>query len=75
MGFSKNQKLRKNNQYKNSFNFFIVTILLSSLVFVFLSNLAFGSVNIPIQQVVTILFGGEGQKTTWTTIILKFRRC
>ena len=64
MGFSKNQKLRKNNQYKNSFNFFIVTILLSSLVFVFLSNLAFGSVNIPIQQVVTILFGGEAQKTT-----------
>ncbi|MCJ8281551.1 MAG: iron ABC transporter permease [Rivularia sp. ALOHA_DT_140] len=73
MGLNKNKKIRKNNQDKNSFKFFIFTILLSSLIFVFLSNLAFGSVHIPIQQVVTILFGGEAQKTTWTTIILKFR--
>ena len=73
MGFNKNKKLRKNNQYKNSYIFFIFATLFSSLIFVFLSNLAFGSVNIPIQQVVTILFGGEAQKTTWSTIILKFR--
>ena len=73
MGFNKNKKLRKNNQYKNSYIFFIFATLFSSLIFVFLSNLAFGSVNIPIQQVVTILFGGEAEKTTWSTIILKFR--
>ena len=57
----------------NSYKLIVITILFSSLIFAFLSNLAFGSVNIPIQQVVTILLGGEAQKTTWTTIILKFR--
>ena len=56
-----------------SYKLIVIAILFSSLIFVFLSNLAFGSVHIPIQQVVTILFGGEAQKTTWTTIILKFR--
>ncbi len=57
----------------NSYKAIVIAILFSSLIIVFLSNLAFGSVNIPIKQVVTILLGGEAQKTTWTTIILKFR--
>ncbi len=57
----------------NSYKLIVIAILFSSLILVFLSNLAFGSVNIPIKQVVTILLGGEAQKTTWTTIILKFR--
>ncbi|HHP7230572.1 MAG TPA: iron chelate uptake ABC transporter family permease subunit [Xenococcaceae cyanobacterium] len=73
MGNKKCKSLRKKDRHKNSYIILISTILLSSLIFVFLSNLAFGSVNIPIKQVVTILLGGEAQKTTWTTIILKFR--
>ena len=58
---------------QNNRKIIIFIILLSSLIFVFLLNLAFGSVHIPIQEVITILLGGETQKATWTTIILKFR--
>ena len=58
---------------QNNRKIIIFIILLSSLIFVFLLNLAFGSVHIPIQEVITILLGGEAQKATWTTIILKFR--
>ncbi|MEM8831716.1 MAG: iron ABC transporter permease [Cyanobacteria bacterium P01_G01_bin.19] len=75
--FTRNRKKYKSirNKFSNKKNYklIIFAILFSSLIFIFLSNLAFGSVNIPIQQVVTILLGGEAQKTTWTTIILKFR--
>ncbi|MEM7725961.1 MAG: iron ABC transporter permease [Cyanobacteria bacterium P01_A01_bin.45] len=73
MGKNKDKYLRRKNQNKKSWEFIIFTILLSSLIFVFLLDLAFGSVNIPIPQVVTILLGREAQKATWTTIILKFR--
>ena len=69
----KNKYILKEFFNQKSFQLIIFAILFSSLIVVFLSNLAFGSVNIPIQQVVTILLGGEAQKTTWTTIILKFR--
>lgn len=75
--FTRNSKkyksIRKKFLNQKSSKLIIFTLLLSSLIFVFLSDLAFGSVSIPIQQVVTILLGGEAQKTTWTTIILKFR--
>ncbi|MEM9271329.1 MAG: iron ABC transporter permease [Cyanobacteria bacterium P01_F01_bin.143] len=69
----RNQSIRKNFFNKKTSKLIIIAILFISLILVFLSNLAFGSVSIPIQQVVTILLGGEAQKTTWTTIILKFR--
>ncbi|PMB14159.1 iron ABC transporter [Fischerella thermalis CCMEE 5282] len=47
--------------------------LLTGLILAFLLDLALGSVQIPIQQVVTILLGGQAEKATWTTIIFKFR--
>lgn len=40
---------------------------------VFLLNLAFGSVRIPLEDVVAVLAGGEASKTSWTYIILSFR--
>jgi iron complex transport system permease protein len=43
------------------------------LVGVFLLNLAFGSVRIPIEEVVAVLAGQEASKPSWTYIILSFR--
>ncbi|MEA5617669.1 iron ABC transporter permease [Cronbergia sp. UHCC 0137] len=51
----------------------IFLILLLGLFLVFLLDLALGAVDIPINQVITILLGQEGEKTTWTSIIFKFR--
>jgi iron complex transport system permease protein len=47
--------------------------LITALIFAFLLDLAFGSVSIPINEVITILFGQQPEKATWTNIILKFR--
>ena len=43
------------------------------LVAVFLLNLAFGSVRIPLEEVVAVLAGQEASKDSWTYIILSFR--
>jgi iron complex transport system permease protein len=43
------------------------------LLLVFLLSLAMGSVSIPLPDIVTILFGGEPARATWTNIVLKFR--
>lgn len=43
------------------------------LVVAFLISLAVGSVNIPLDQIVTVLLGGEAERTSWTNIVLKFR--
>ncbi|MDB9447023.1 iron ABC transporter permease [Anabaena sp. CS-542/02] len=51
----------------------IFLTLLTFLIFAFLLDLAFGSVDIPLKQVLIILLGGEPEKATWTNIILKFR--
>ncbi len=51
----------------------IILFLLFILTLTFLLDLALGAVNIPINQVVTILLGGEPEKATWSNIILKFR--
>lgn len=53
-------------------NLFFPTLILF-LILIFLLDIAFGSVSIPLNQVVTVLLGGEAQKNTWTNIILKFR--
>ena len=50
--------------------FFILGLSLAGL---FLLSLAAGSVSIPLQDVVTILLGGQGAKATWASIILNFR--
>ncbi|WP_016951157.1 iron ABC transporter permease [Anabaena sp. PCC 7108] len=51
----------------------VFSILLISLVLAFLLDLALGAVEIPINQVITILLGQEAEKITWTNIIFKFR--
>jgi iron complex transport system permease protein len=53
--------------------YLIFSILLICLILAFLLDLGFGSVNIPIHEVMNILLGQEAEKTTWTNIILKFR--
>jgi iron complex transport system permease protein len=51
----------------------IFSTLLIILIFAFLIDLALGSIDIPINEVVTILLGQEPEKATWTSIIVKFR--
>ena len=43
------------------------------LAALFCLSIALGSVRIPLADVFTVLAGGEAQKATWTTIVLKFR--
>ncbi len=43
------------------------------LVLVFLLSLALGSVRIPLDQILTVLLGGEPTKAAWASIVLKFR--
>lgn len=47
--------------------------MLALTVFMFLVSLAFGSVRIPLDQIVTILLGGEAARDTWPTIVWMFR--
>lgn len=47
--------------------------LLAGVIGIFLLSLAQGSVTIPFDQVVTILLGGEAERSTWTAIVLNFR--
>lgn len=51
----------------------VLLALLAVLVGVFLLALAAGSVRIPLDQIVTVLLGGEAERTSWTNIILKVR--
>ncbi|MCM0590629.1 MAG: iron chelate uptake ABC transporter family permease subunit [Gloeotrichia echinulata DVL01] len=55
------------------FKTIIFLIILISLILAFLLDLALGSVDIPIHEVVKILLGQEAEKVTWIHIILKFR--
>ncbi|MCB0062070.1 MAG: iron chelate uptake ABC transporter family permease subunit, partial [Caldilineaceae bacterium] len=52
---------------------FVLVILIAALVGAFLLSLAFGSVRIPLGDVLQILLGGTPAKATWTTIVLNFR--
>lgn len=51
----------------------LMGLLIFLLIASILLSLALGSVEIPIPQVVTILFGGDAAKATWTDIIFQFR--
>jgi iron complex transport system permease protein len=51
----------------------LLIILLAGLVAVFLLNIATGSVDIPLNNIVKILLGGEADKAIWETIVIKFR--
>ena len=52
-------------------------LLLAGLALValsaFLLSLAVGSVRIPLDEIVSVLLGGEATKQAWATIVLKFR--
>lgn len=51
----------------------IVVLLIFMLVIAFALSLTFGSVRIPVEQVVRILTGGDPDKASWVDIIFKFR--
>lgn len=59
------------SKYLNQYIFFI--LLIAILILAFLLDIALGSVQIPIAEVVKVLFGGDAEKTSWTNIIMKFR--
>jgi iron complex transport system permease protein len=51
----------------------LFALLALALLVIFLLSLSLGSVKIPLEQIVTILFGGDAEKASWATIVLKFR--
>jgi iron complex transport system permease protein len=51
----------------------IVIGLLALLMLVFLLSLAVGSVTIPLDEILTVLLGGEASKASWTQIVINFR--
>ncbi len=51
----------------------LLLVLLGGLLVIFLLSLAVGSVNIPLDQIITVLLGGEAEKVSWTNIVLRFR--
>jgi iron complex transport system permease protein len=51
----------------------ICLALVLGAITAFLLDLSLGSVQIPLQEVITILLGDEPSKASWTNIILKFR--
>ena len=50
--------------------FILLSVLLVLLGFL---NISLGSVSIPFDEILTIVFGGEPSKDSWKTIILNFR--
>ncbi len=48
-------------------------MLVAVLAGIFLLSLAIGSVSIPFDQIITVLLGGEAERSAWTNIVLKFR--
>ncbi|MCS6835296.1 MAG: iron ABC transporter permease [Anaerolineae bacterium] len=51
----------------------LLLALLVGLVAVFLLSLALGSISIPLDQILTVLLGGEAERASWTNIILRIR--
>ncbi len=47
--------------------------LLALLALLLMLNLALGSASIPLEQIMTILLGGEADHLSWTNIVFKFR--
>lgn len=47
--------------------------LLVALCLLLMLSLALGSASIPLEQILTILLGGEAERLSWTNIVLKFR--
>lgn len=51
----------------------MMLVLLVALLAIFLLSLSTGSVNIPFEQVMTVLLGGEAERRSWNAIVLNFR--
>jgi iron complex transport system permease protein len=51
----------------------LLLVLLGGLAAMFLFSLAVGSVSIPLDQIITVLLGGEAERASWTNIVLRFR--
>jgi len=47
--------------------------LFAGVLLFFLLELAIGAVHIPLSEVISILFGGEPERITWSRIVLQFR--
>ncbi|MDF5730656.1 MAG: iron ABC transporter permease [Rhizonema sp. PD38] len=68
-----NKFIRGNIHTSISLKLLIFLALVLGVTTAFLLDLGLGSVQIPLQEVITILLGGEPSKASWTNIILKFR--
>lgn len=51
----------------------LLIVLLIGVALMFMLVLVIGSVNIPVDQIIKVLLGGEAEKASWTNIVLKFR--
>lgn len=48
-------------------------LLAAALLLFLLANIALGSVNIPVDEIISMLFGGQPQKESWQYIIFNYR--
>ncbi len=48
-------------------------LLIGGVIVLFLLNLALGSVDIPLEQIITILVGGESSSDAWQKIVINIR--
>ena len=63
----------KNKVFTTDSGQIYVTCLLLIIIILFICNLIFGSVSIPIRSVCNILLGNETEKSSWSFIILQSR--
>ncbi len=67
------QKILEKYLSGQQLTFFWLSVLMVLSITFFLLNLIFGSVNIPFESVVKILFGDVAQNDSWRLIVLKSR--
>ncbi len=60
-------------QYRTGIRPLYFSLLIAGVVLLFLTNLALGSVDIPIEAIVQILMGGEVSQGTWQKIVVNIR--
>lgn len=51
----------------------VTLLLVTILLFLLLLSLAIGSVSIPLDEVLTIVLGGQSEKSSWVTIVQQLR--
>ena len=62
--------MKKIQKYKIPIAIFFLSVL---LLFAFVLNIVFGSISIPISEVLNSLIGNKSSKETWQFIILNYR--